>query len=61
MLQQKINGFTHDEIGDEHLFTGLETPMKPNAFEMSDEEKKYRIAGHFAEIMDILGLDLKDD
>ena len=35
--------------------------MKPNAFEMSDEEKKYRIAGHFAEIMDILGLDLKDD
>jgi GTP cyclohydrolase I len=61
MLQQKINGFTHEEIGDEHLFTGLETPMKPNAFEMSDEEKKYRIAGHFAEIMDILGLDLKDD
>jgi len=61
MLQQKINGFSHDEIGDEHLFTGLETPMKPNAFEMSDEEKKYRIAGHFAEIMDILGLDLKDD
>jgi GTP cyclohydrolase I len=35
--------------------------MKANAFEMSDEEKKYRISGHFAEIMEILGMDLNDD
>lgn len=56
-----LNGFSHDEIGDDHLFTGLETPMRQNAFEMSDEEKKYKIAGYFAEIMDILGLDLTDD
>ena len=63
-LQDKssgINGFSHDEIGDDHLYTGIETPMKANAFEISDDEKKYRIAGHFAEIMDILGLDLNDD
>lgn len=63
-LQDKssgINGFSHDEIGDDHLYTGIETPMKANAFEISDEEKKYRIAGHFAQIMDILGLDLNDD
>ena len=56
-----LNGYSHQEIGDDHLFTGLETPMKSNAFKMSDDEKKYRIAGHFAEIMDILGLDLNDD
>ncbi len=56
-----INGYSHDEIGDDHLFSGLDTPMKANAFEMPDAEKKYRIAGHFAEIMDILGLDLNDD
>lgn len=56
-----LNGFSHHEIGDDHMFTTLETPMKANAFEMSDEEKKYRISGHFAEIMDILGLDLNDD
>lgn len=56
-----INGFSHDEIGDDHLYTGIKTPMKANAFEISDDEKKYRIAGHFAEIMDILGLDLNDD
>ena len=56
-----LNGSSHQEIGDDHLFTSLETPMKANAFDISDEEKKYRIAGHFAEIMDILGLDLHDD
>jgi len=56
-----INGYSYDEIGDEHLFTSLETPMKANAFEMSDAEKKFRISEHFAEIMDILGLDLNDD
>jgi len=56
-----INGYSHDEIGDNHIFTSLETPMKANAFKMTDEEKKYRISEHFAEIMDILGLDLTDD
>lgn len=56
-----LNGFSHHEIGDDLLFTNLDTPMKANAFDMTDEEKKYRIAGHFAEIMDILGLDLNDD
>lgn len=56
-----LNGSSHHEIGDDHLYTSMETPMKPNAFEMSDEEKKYRIAGHFTEIMDVLGLDLNDD
>lgn len=56
-----LNGFSHDEIGDNHLLTSLETPMKPDAFKISDEEKKYRIAEHFTQIMDILGLDLNDD
>ncbi|MEM9679897.1 MAG: GTP cyclohydrolase I FolE, partial [Bacteroidota bacterium] len=56
-----LNGFSIDDIGDDHLFTGLETPMKPNAFEMSDKEKKERISILFSEIMDVLGLDLNDD
>ncbi len=58
---QNLNGFTTEDIGDDHLFTGLETPMKANAFEMSDEEKKKRISILFSEIMDVLGLDLTDD
>jgi GTP cyclohydrolase I len=56
-----LNGFTIDEIGDDHLLTSLETPMKKNAFELSDEEKKEHIAFLFREIMETLGLDLTDD
>lgn len=51
----------HEEIGDNHMLTGMDTPMKPTAFLISDEEKKKRIAFHFSEIMDTLGLDLRDD
>ncbi len=56
-----LNGFSNHEIGDDHLFTGLETPMKKDAFKLSDEEKKKKIAVLFEEIMDVLGLDLTDD
>lgn len=57
----KLNGFTIEDIGDDHLYTGLKTPMKANAFKMSDEEKKQKIAILFEEIMDVMGLDLTDD
>jgi len=35
--------------------------MKADAFEMTDLEKKEKIAYHFSEIMETLGLDLTDD
>lgn len=57
----KLNNFSISEIGDDHLYTGLETPMKADAFKLSDEEKKERIAILFEEIMDVMGLDLTDD
>ena len=56
-----LNGFSNHEIGDDHLFTGLETPMKKDAYKLSDGEKKKKIAVLFEEIMDVLGLDLSDD
>ena len=59
--KHKLNGFSTSEIGDDHLYTGLETPMKQDAFKLSDEEKKQRIAILFEEIMDVMGLDLSDD
>ncbi|MDB9754836.1 GTP cyclohydrolase I FolE [Winogradskyella sp.] len=59
--QAAFNGFSTEDIGDDHLFTNLETPMKPNAFEMSNDEKKKRISILFSEVMDVLGLDLTDD
>jgi GTP cyclohydrolase I len=57
----KINDFSLNEIGDDHMFTGLETPMKADAFALSDVEKKEKISSLFEEIMDVLGLDLTDD
>lgn len=59
--EEIIKGLTHEEIGDDHLSTGMETPMKQNAFELSDTEKKESIAQLFAQIMDVMGLDLNDD
>ncbi len=56
-----LNGFSTEDIGNDHLSTGLDTPMKANAFEMSNNEKKERISILFSEIMDVLGLDLNDD
>ncbi|MFL1011519.1 GTP cyclohydrolase I FolE [Flavisericum labens] len=57
----RLNGVSYDDIGDDHLYTGLETPLKKDAFKLSDEEKKERIAILFEEIMDVMGLDLTDD
>jgi len=56
-----LNGFSHEDIGDDHLYTGLRTPMREDAFAISDEEKKEKIAGLFEEIMNVIGLDLTDD
>lgn len=62
LLKNKpLNGHTHDAYGDDHLPSGMETPMRPDAFDLSDSEKKAKIAYHFEQIMDTLGLDLTDD
>ena len=57
----QLEDLSFDDIGDDHLYTGLETPMKPGAFLISDEEKKEKIAILFKEIMNVIGLDLTDD
>ncbi|WP_445933615.1 GTP cyclohydrolase I FolE [Olleya sp. Ti.3.14] len=58
---QDLNGVDYQDIGDDHMYTGLETPMKRDAFKFSDEVKKEKIAILFEEIMDVMGLDLTDD
>ncbi|MBX2842762.1 MAG: GTP cyclohydrolase I FolE [Flammeovirgaceae bacterium] len=50
-----------DQIGDEHIGTSHDTPLRKDAFELSDSEKIKKISHHFREIMDTLGLDLTDD
>ena len=56
-----LNGLSIEEIGDDHLYTGLKTPIKKDAFKLSDEEKKQKIEVLFSKIMDVIGLDLTDD
>jgi GTP cyclohydrolase I len=50
-----------DLLGEQRIDTSYDTPLRPDAFELSDEQKIVAISGHFREIMDILGLDLGDD
>lgn len=42
----QLEDLSFDDIGDDHLYTGLETPMKPGAFLISDEEKKERLLSY---------------
>lgn len=57
----KINQNEEDFLGEEHVGTSLETPLRDDAFEMDDELKQDLISRHFRDIMQILGLDLDDD
>ncbi len=50
-----------DIIGDNHLGTSFDTPLREDAFLLSDEDKVEIIEGHFKHIMLTLGLDLNDD
>lgn len=56
-----LGSLTIDEIGDEHISTSYDTPLRDDAFDLNDADKIAIIEGHFREIMLTLGLDLKDD
>ncbi|WP_420385915.1 GTP cyclohydrolase I FolE [Roseivirga sp.] len=61
LLNTRPNGITIEEIGDEHIGTSYDTPLKEDAFAMDDELKMELIEDKFREIMEIMGLDLNDD
>jgi GTP cyclohydrolase IA len=50
-----------ESIGDNHQMTSVDTPLRPDAFVKSDDEKINAIQGHFQKIMEELGLDMEDD
>lgn len=50
-----------EEIGDNHVMTSVETPLRVDAFELDDDLKIELIEEKFRDIMHILGLDLNDD
>ena len=50
-----------EALGDDHLGTSANTPLRPDAFELSDIEKIVLIKKDVENIMHTLGLDLTDD
>ena len=50
-----------EEMGDEHKASSVDTPLRSDAFDKTDEEKIALIAPHFRAIMETLGMDLNDD
>lgn len=52
---------TLEIIGEEHMATSFDTPLRKDAFDLDDNVKIERIQKHFKAIMTILGLDLTDD
>ena len=46
---------------DTHLSADLRTPLRPDAFALTDDEKVAGITEHLRAIMQLLGLDLTDD
>lgn len=59
-MKQLDDNFELD-VFDEHLNFSLETPLRKDAFNISETERIAKIEVHFKEIMETLGLDLTDD
>lgn len=55
------SNLTAEEIGNNHFWSSIETPMLKDNYKLSSSEKKETIAFHFRKIMETLGLDLTDD
>jgi GTP cyclohydrolase IA len=50
-----------EDVGDNHIASSSETPLRADAFDISNNEKIEKISAHFRFIMETLGLDLTDD
>ncbi|MDG1572221.1 GTP cyclohydrolase I FolE [Robiginitalea sp. M366] len=52
---------SQDLYGDDHISSSEQTPLRPDAFVLSDEEKIERISSNVRDILLTLGMDLDDD
>lgn len=50
-----------DDIGDSHVGSSAKTPLRDDAFVLSDEEKINKIEKSVKDILNTLGMDLADD
>ncbi len=57
----KMNDERLEEIGENHIGTSAKSPIRPDAFDITDEEKIERIQESVKDILITLGMDLTDD
>jgi GTP cyclohydrolase I len=60
-LDSKMNNERIEELGENHVGTSAKTPLRADAFDISDEEKINRIQESVKDILTTLGMDLEDD
>jgi GTP cyclohydrolase I len=63
-LNKKYDKFLEEEfdlLGDDHMATSFDTPIRNDAFDILDEEKIAIIEKNVYNILDTLGMDLSDD
>jgi GTP cyclohydrolase IA len=61
LLNSQMLDILIDEMGDDHVSTSADTPLRADAFAITDAEKINLIEEKFRDIMNIMGLDLNDD
>ena len=57
----EMNDDRIEEIGENHIATSAESPIRPDAFDISDQEKIEKIQESVKDILITLGMDLTDD
>ncbi|MFT4645434.1 MAG: GTP cyclohydrolase I [Planctomycetota bacterium] len=60
-VNSKMNDDRVEEIGENHVGTSAKTPLRADAFDISDSEKIEKIQENVKEILETLGMDLTDD
>ncbi|ACX83705.1 GTP cyclohydrolase I [Blattabacterium sp. (Periplaneta americana) str. BPLAN] len=61
MMGEEYKKFLEKDNKDTNFLENHETPLRDDAFLISDEKKIDKIEKHFFHIMEILGLDMNDD
>ena len=60
-LDSKMNDDRIDELGENHVATSAQNPIRPDAFNLSNDEKIAKIEESVKDILHTLGMDLTDD
>jgi len=61
MFEGKTGKELVEEMGDDHIYTSAKTPLRDDAFDLTDDEKIKSIEADVANMLQTLGMDLTDD